>query len=409
MEKRTVLFCLLLLCCMLPVLGQTSQELAFAKKEGELTKKLEQAAIQKDNKSRERICLELIQNFKAQPKELQDKYSWAISNYYYNLACFQSLQKKKSAAIKSFELAYQNKYIDYRHTLVDTDLDYIRTDKRFKAIMEKMREEGDYLYILQKASGYARNARRDTLPEFTYMNPNNRDLVRVRQYFNLDSVAGAGDEISKIKNLLTFIHNKIRHDGQHGNPPQKNAIELTEACKDGSRGLNCRGLATVLNECYLAMGFKSRFITCLPKVYISDCHVINAVYSNTLDKWVWVDPTNNAWVMDENGTLLSIQEVRERLRDGRPVVLNEEANWNNKSKVTKEEYLENYMAKNLYCIECSDRSEFNTETRYQGKQTFPQYPILCPDGFVPDYPQDMIQPDQIVYDDEWFWQSPYQK
>ena len=38
--------------------------------------------------------------------------------------------------------------------------------------------------------------------------------------------------------------------------------------------------------------------------------------------------------MDENGIMLSVQEVRERLRDGRPVILNEEANWNNQQKIT---------------------------------------------------------------------------
>lgn len=32
---------------------------------------------------------------------------------------------------------------------------------------------------------------------------------------------------------------------------------------------------------------------------------------------IWVDPTNNAWVTDENGTMLSVQEVRQRLRDSR--------------------------------------------------------------------------------------------
>lgn len=58
-------------------------------------------------------------------------------------------------------------------------------------------------------------------------------------------------------------------------------------------------MAQMLNECYLAMGFKSRFITCMPKVMINDCHVINAVYSNTLNKWLWMDPTFNAYVTDE--------------------------------------------------------------------------------------------------------------
>lgn len=97
------------------------------------------------------------------------------------------------------------------------------------------------------------------------MEPSDSNLIAVKEYFKLDSVAGTGNELSKIKNILTFIHNKIKHDGQHGNPKHLNSIALAEACKDGSRGLNCRGLATVLNECYLAMGFKSRFITCMPK------------------------------------------------------------------------------------------------------------------------------------------------
>lgn len=49
--------------------------------------------------------------------------------------------------------------------------------------------------------------------------------------------------------------------------------------------------------------------------------------------------------MDENGIMLSVQEVRERLRDGRPVILNEEANWNNQQKITKEYYLDSYMVR----------------------------------------------------------------
>lgn len=105
------------------------------------------------------------------------------------------------------------------------------------------------------------------MPEITCVKADDPDLVRVRQYGN--PAGGA------------------------------NAINYAEACKDGSRGLNCRGLATVLNECYLSLGIPSRVITCMPRIYINDCHVINAVYSSTLGKWLWIDPTNNAWVTDE--------------------------------------------------------------------------------------------------------------
>ena len=125
---------------------------------------------------------------------------------------------------------------------------------------------------------------------------------------------------------------------------------------------NCRGLATVLNECYLAMGITLRVITCLLKVYVIDCHVINDVYSRTLGKWLWMDPTNNAWVTDGQAHLLSIQEVRERFRSGRSLRFNKEANWSNSTPVEAEWYLYDYMAKNLYFLECWSRYGFNTES-----------------------------------------------
>ena len=229
----------------------------------------------------------------------------------------------------------------------------------------------------------------------------------IRQYFKLDSVAGAGNELSKIKNLLDFVHNTIRHDGSNSNPSSMNAIALYEACKDGSRGLNCRGLATVLKECYLAMGFRARLVTCMPKKYINDCHVINAVYSNTLDKWLWVDPTHSAMVYDEDGNPLSIQEVREYLRKDIPLVLNEDANWNNRSKTTAESYLYGYMAKNLYYLQCELNSCFDAETRKKGKPRSLSV-SLCPDGYVPDAPKYSLSK-YTVNDDAWFWQSPYFK
>lgn len=400
MKKKIILFSLLLMCSIGMCLAQSENDKVFEKKEAALTQKLQQSFEENNYQEVERDCKALLALFNEQDKKTQQKYNWLLANYYYNLACAQSILKKKSEALESFELAYQNGYTNYHHILEDTDLDNIRKEKAFEETLTQIRNEGDYLYILQKSPRYAQNEQTDTLPRFTYAASNDSNLVKVRQYFQLDSVAGNGDEISQIKNILTYIHNKIKHDGQHGNPKHMNAIALAEACKDGSRGLNCRGLATVLNECYLAMGFKSRFITCMPKKYISDCHVINAVYSTTLGKWLWMDPTQNAWVMDENGTLLSIQEVRERLRDGRPLRLNEEANWNNQEKTLKEGYLDNYMAKNLYYMNCTLRSEFGTEDK---KYNPADYAALLPEGYY----NEMEKGSHIVNDDAWFWQAPY--
>lgn len=237
------------------------------------------------------------------------------------------------------------------------------------------------LDVLKKAESYNYSDNR-FIPKFTYQSSDDENLKKIRSDLKLDSIAGSGNELSQMFNLLHWVHNIVKHDGNSNNPTLKNAVDLIKVCKTEKRGVNCRMLATILNECYLSMGFKSRYITCMPReTEFNDCHVINMVYSNDLNKWIWIDPTFDAYVMDEKGNLLGIQEVRERLINGLPLVLNADANWNRTTLQTKEHYLEYYMAKNLYRLETPLVSEFNTETSEKGKEV--TYVELLPlDGIV---------------------------
>ncbi|MCB0555458.1 MAG: transglutaminase domain-containing protein [Phaeodactylibacter sp.] len=237
-----------------------------------------------------------------------------------------------------------------------------------------------YLDILKRAEDFNYSEIVE-IPDFYYQDSSELTLRTLRKQFNLDSIAGGGNEVSKILNLMHWIHDLIPHDGNHENPIVKNAMSMIAECKQGARGLNCRGLATVLNECYLSLGIKSRFVTCMPKDSIfNDCHVINMVFSEQLGKWIWIDPTNDAYVMDEKGELLGLSEVRERLIKGETIILNPDANWNNQASTVKEYYLFEYMAKNLYRFSCPLRSEYDYETNQQGKTR--EYVELIPlDGY----------------------------
>ncbi|MFK8102977.1 MAG: transglutaminase-like domain-containing protein [Saprospiraceae bacterium] len=224
-----------------------------------------------------------------------------------------------------------------------------------------------YLDVLKGAVAY--NQREQiAIPSFYYQDSSDLRLKVLRKEFKLDSIAGGGNEVSRILNLMHWIHDLVPHDGNSENPVVKNAMSLIKECKQGDRGLNCRGLSTVLNECYLALGIKSRFVTCMPKDSVfNDCHVINMVFSKDLDKWIWIDPTNDAYVMDEKGELLGLAEVREKLIKGEMLILNPDANWNHKASTVKEYYLFNYMAKNSYRFSCPLRSEHDFETNQKGK------------------------------------------
>lgn len=276
----------------------------------------------------------------------------------------------------------------------DRTYDFIILLNETDTAWTQIQMEPSKLQILKKAAAYNLNDERQ-VPAWTYLPAEDPYLKKLRKEFNLDQVAGDGDEISQIKNLLYWVHDAVRHDGNSYNPESKNAIDLINICKEEDRGVNCRMMATILNECYLAMGFKSRFVTCMPReTEFDDCHVINIVYSKELDKWVWMDPTFAAYVTDDKGTLLSIEEVRESLINDQPLVLNPDANWNHEQPQTKEYYLDMYMAKNLYRFSIPAYSGYDVET--WKKDSTIDYIELLPLAGIQQEPQKNIFKDDKI-------------
>lgn len=233
------------------------------------------------------------------------------------------------------------------------------------SVVGQSQDNSFYLRTLKRAEKYDTTSITG-FPKFTYQSSNDSCLVALRTKFKLDSIAGFGNETSRILNLLHWVHNTVAHDGQHESGITKvNANEILTAAIERKAAVCCGELATTLNDCYLAMGWESRKIYCFPKDSLGvdhDSHVINIVYLSSKHKWIWVDPTNDAYIMDENGELLGIEEVRERLIQGKTLIVNPDANWNHKSSITKDYYLDYYMTKNLYRFYCPLNSEYDYET-----------------------------------------------
>jgi hypothetical protein len=292
----------------------------------------------------------------------------------YNLACGYALIDSVDQSLRFLKISVDEGFSDYNNMKHDSDLVSLWGTKSFQDVLAIVQNRGDYnaqehanyLVALRKAGNY-----RSALPSrplFTYQQAKDSNLIRLRTMYRLDSVAGQGNEISRIIRLMQWAHTIVRHDGQMENPRSRNAIDLIAVCHIEHRGINCRMMATILNETYLSMGFQSRHITCMPKdTADNDCHVINIVYSNTLHKWVWMDPTFEAFMTDKAGTLLSISEVREKMISGDSVYVSDGTNWNGQP-YNKESYL-NYMAKNLYWFSCPAVSEFGYESK-DGRKTY---------------------------------------
>lgn len=361
----------------------------YAQKQSDLMQK---AYEKHDPEGNRKIVEEFVSKYSALSADDKVYFGGNVIGAYYNLSCNYALANNKPKALQYLDSAINRGYFNYQNLSNDTDFASFKNDPEFKNRVNKIRSIGDYMYILQRAGKYD-NLQSRQIPTFTYQPASDARLVALRKKFNLDSIAGNGADSTKMLNLLHWVHNTVNHDGQHESGIKNiNADEIIGVAKAKNVGVSCGELATVLQDCYLAMGYKARKVYCFPKDSLNrdfDSHVINVVYLPAKQKWIWMDPTNNAFVRDSSGQMLSIEEVREHLVNNKPLQLNTGANWNNRQPVTKENYLYSYMAKNLYMLYSPLKSEYDYQT--PGKNTAVDYVILLPAEYYLQTPETTVK------------------
>ena len=215
----------------------------------------------------------------------------------------------------------------------------------------------DYLSVLKASPEYAYEST-DGLPTFTYQDSSNENLTDLRNQYQLEAVAGDGEEWSKIVNLLKWVHETLRHDGSSSSPDPETSLNILSYCQESGNGVNCVMLAIVLNETYLSMGFKSRVIHGNPRhyVYNGEWHAFNMVYSETFGKWVYVDPTTQGYYTNDDGIVLSVAEIRDHLRRDIPLHLCDDADYNGRPMSQMDNL--HYLSKNFYRFTCVVNSAF---------------------------------------------------
>lgn len=329
------------------------------------------------------------------------KYAEAYTFYIGKFIPMLISHGEKGVAMDLLRTLSEMQFPYYRQITSSTTLASLSSEKDYDKVMKKLQDNGDFIKILRQSPPYDTGAayrHGATPPSMAYATVEDTALQRIRRYFQVDYIAGSGDELTRLKNIMFWVHDRIRHRGSYFPKARHSAIELFESCrKAGKDGMNARGQAIILAELYESLGWPARFITCMPKYYKydPDATVVTAVWSFSLGKWIMMDASNAAYVTDENGLPLHPGEIRQRMKDGRPLVLNKEANWNFTNATTHENYLDYYMAKNLYylCGYRCNRPGIESETHQE-------YYTLVPDG-------EQTNIGTPTHDDAWFWQSPF--
>jgi hypothetical protein len=243
MKKLLFLLCICL-TALIANAQQSSESADFNKYCVKMESAMNTASKEKDYPKTIAVINEWFVRYNSLSPAAKQNSMGLTQSLYYNQACYTALNGQKPEAIAWFKKAVDEGYSNYANASIDSDLNSLRNDTSFITILNHIREKYDYGYILKSAGPY--NSTNSSSPRFTYQSASAPELVDFKNKFNLDSVSGNDDEISKIKNLLHWAHNVVRHDGNSNNPPSRNALDIIAVCKKDDRGVNCRMMAKQL-------------------------------------------------------------------------------------------------------------------------------------------------------------------
>ncbi len=190
------------------------------------------------------------------------------------------------------------------------------------------------------------------------------EYITLKEKYNLEKIAGNGSDFTKAKKLLHYFAPKLTHSSWYDNHVPCNSLDLLEYSLNNSKqGINCLNKSKILEECCLALGIFARRVCIMPySPYDFDNHVVIEIFERKLKKWIMLDPTTDGLFVDENGTPLSILEMRSKFAKTEFVTFVKSTNRLNDLKKLKEKYMEinAYICKNLFFFYIDQNSTFGT-------------------------------------------------
>jgi len=232
--------------------------------------------------------------------------------------------------------------------------------KKKKEFLEDLREHPDFAskIIMRKRL------------KIQYADSSDENLKKLKEEYNLASVAGQGTEVEQMINLMKWVHMLARRSPNPSFPEKINALNLIILTKTQKQKLNCWLYSTILNEVFLSLGFKSRKINLRPKKRdFKESHYVTEVFSKTLNKWIVFDADFCIYVSDDKNNILGLQEIRQRLIQNKPMKISKEDEYNIKglfgplaSLVKRKTYLW-YISKNIFRFATPLKSIVDYESR----------------------------------------------
>lgn len=251
-----------------------------------------------------------------------------------------------------------------------------------------------------KLSGPYREDEKPLSVSFEYASQYRYAFERCRRKFHLWKISGKGTDVEKMIRLCRWVHANIRHKGDAVPNVRLNLFSLMAATGWCGKPGNCFVQSICLTEALLSIGIKAKYIKGFRrKSDEGSYHVFVAAWSKKLKKWIFLDPTYGAYVVNMNGSILSPSEIRYNLIHDIPMSVNDDADYNGNKEQAKT-YLNNFLAQYMYYMMANTISQDSTE----GPANHPQgkWITLAPIEEIGD----RTFVGDKTSDEELFWQAP---
>lgn len=233
---------------------------------------------------------------------------------FYMKGCIQAQAGRKTLALEALRQALGAGFAEYDKYASDTDLDPLRGEPTFRALLAEIKAKYGPQPIEWDHSKPA--------PEFPvlYDDMNDPQFGEMRQEFAIDAVvAGATDSLERLRRLALWVSGRWEHSSDKMASKSDPLTILREAQKGGR--FICREYAVVMAGVASAYGMPSRVVNLLPREVEtrSEAHSVAEVWLKDLHKWVLADGQYGA-VGELSGIPLNAIELRAAFFEDKPVV-----------------------------------------------------------------------------------------
>lgn len=247
------------------------------------------------------------------------------------------------------------------------------------------------IYLLKEYSEYEKGGEK---PLFTVKTGEKSKYEDIINKYDLEEKTKGLEDTALMIALLNWVCDNFNHDGSSGLPGNPDISSLIEFHQRNG-GINCRGLSIILAEILRAYGIDARHITCMPEEEpFIDCHVVVHAYSEELNQWIMLDPSNRIILIDEEGNYIDLPTLRKSYIDESKITA---LNLTGKDMQDSElKYYLGYMAKNTFRFEMDSIFDYASD----GLQNKIKYNLI-PKGY------DTIRRGATaITDPEYFWALP---